>query len=432
MKHLFGLIFLSILTVVLTPENIARADTHTGNQTARIGVLAFRGVEAAKDQWAPLATYLDRSIQGWSFEIVPVTLVSAGEKIRSKELEFLITNPGHYVALSEKFGLSVLATRERRAAPEAQGLLRFGTAIFVLRSAGIETLNDLKGKSLAAVSPEAFGGFQLSWLEFNKQKIDPFKDIKSLRFMGFPQDAIVSAVQAGDVDAGIVRSGLLESLASEGRISLQDFTVLQGNDQLGYPHQVSGALYPEWPFTALPGIEKRLREKVTLALLATQMPGADTTGLRDLWSAPLSYESVRTLTTEYHLRDAPPELAPANPWGARLSMLALLATLALIAMTLSRRVKRSGAQPTTTDPEDETTVKIKSRFDTLTKREREILTMICTGEQSKAIAGKLGISPKTVEFHRSNLLHKTEAATSAQLVQLATRFGYDQGLSLGT
>ncbi len=426
-----GFILLSCLILATGLASPARADSHF--KTAHIGVLAFRGADAATDQWSSLATYLDKSVDGWRFEFVPVTLVSASEKIRAKELEFLITNPGHYVSLSEKFGLSVLATRERRTPPQAQGLLRFGTAIFVRSDSGIRTLNDLKGKRLAAVSPEAFGGFQLSWLEFDKQQIDPFKDIGSLRFMGFPQDAIVDTVLSGRVDAGIVRSGLLESLAAEGRIDLQDITVLQDNDQLGYPHHVSGALYPEWPFTALPGIEKTLREKVTLALLSTQTPSAETAALRDLWSAPLSYESVRTLTARYHLRDVPASVSASATWTTRLSIVALLATAAMALWALSRRRSRrlSDADPDD-DPEDKATVEIKSRFDTLTKREREILSLICTGEQSKTIASKLGISPKTVEFHRSNLLHKTEAATSAQLVQLATRFGYDQGLSLGT
>jgi DNA-binding CsgD family transcriptional regulator len=80
------------------------------------------------------------------------------------------------------------------------------------------------------------------------------------------------------------------------------------------------------------------------------------------------------------------------------------------------------------DPEAEA---VKQRFESLTNREREILMLICDGDPSRAIAEKLGISPKTVEYHRSNLLHKTDAGTTAHLVQLATRFGYDQGFSLG-
>ena len=73
----------------------------------------------------------------------------------------------------------------------------------------------------------------------------------------------------------------------------------------------------------------------------------------------------------------------------------------------------------------------RARFENLTRREREILSLICRGEPTKAIAGKLSISPKTVEYHRANLLHKTKARSTPRMVQLATRFGFDQVPTLG-
>jgi len=57
--------------------------------------------------------------------------------------------------------------------------------------------------------------------------------------------------------------------------------------------------------------------------------------------------------------------------------------------------------------------------------DREILRLICNGNSSKVIAEELGISVKTVEYHRANLLQKKQAVTTPQLVQLATRLGYD-------
>jgi FixJ family two-component response regulator len=73
----------------------------------------------------------------------------------------------------------------------------------------------------------------------------------------------------------------------------------------------------------------------------------------------------------------------------------------------------------------------RRKFESLTPSERQILSRICAGQPSKIIADGLGISPKTVEFHRANLLQKTKAGTTAHLVQLATRLGFDQGFSLG-
>jgi PAS domain S-box-containing protein len=52
----------------------------------------------------------------------------------------------------------------------------------------------------------------------------------------------------------------------------------------------------------------------------------------------------------------------------------------------------------------------------LTLREREIAQQLATGATSKQIARTLGISPRTVEAHRSRLMKKFQAATHGELV----------------
>ncbi len=387
------------------------------DRMSHIGVLAFRGAETTLQEWGPLAEYLTRTVEGWRFEIEPVTLVSAPDEIKSGHLDFLVTNPGHYVALAAEFGLSPLATRER-----SDGLMRFGTAVITRADSGILTLDDLRGRRVAAVSPDAFGGFQLAWHAFMAQGVDPFTDFKPLRFMGFPHDEIIRAVQRGEVDAGVIRGGLLEMLAAEGRFDLDEFVVLQSNSQMDFPYMVSGQLVPEWPFTAVPGVEKSLRESVTIALLVTQ--SLQSTGLADKWSAPLSYEGVRALSAAYHARDSENSI-----WIYIFAALAtLIAALGIFRWRKPQMVEIMPEEPVEPDPE---AVKTIALFERLTKREREVLALICDGLASKDIAEKLGVSLKTIEYHRSNLLQKTRAGTTAHLVQLATRFGYDLGNTLG-
>ena len=424
---------LCLLTLILIAAPMPlSAQSLSSDNVARIGVLAFLGAGSAESQWQPLAAYLSAAVNGWRFEVVPVTLVSAPDEIKSNGLEFLITNPGHYVTLAEQFDLGVLATRERRAQASGEGLLRYGTVIFSRKDSGIQILEDLKGKRLAAVSPDAFGGFQLAWQEMVNQGLDPLTDIDAIRFLGFPQDAIVAAVLDGDVEAGVIRSGLLESLAAEGRIDISELVVLQNNSQMGYPYMVSGRLYPEWPFTALPGIDKHLREAVLVALLGTQHPAVvEPFVLKDIWSAPLSYDEVRTLTAAYRAAN----MDSKKPYSVYLYVITIALAILLIWIgwqTMRRRKPASSPEVEERVPEDAPEIAdIKSKFQSLTKRELEILSMICTGNPSKEIAKTLGISPKTVEYHRANLLQKTAAGTTAHLVQLATRFGYDLGFSLG-
>lgn len=60
---------------------------------------------------------------------------------------------------------------------------------------------------------------------------------------------------------------------------------------------------------------------------------------------------------------------------------------------------------------------LRSNFDALTGREREVMELVVTGDSSKVIGMKLGISPKTVEIHRANIMKKLNVRTVAELVQ---------------
>ena len=59
----------------------------------------------------------------------------------------------------------------------------------------------------------------------------------------------------------------------------------------------------------------------------------------------------------------------------------------------------------------------------LTRREREILTLLLAGETSKAIATKLYISPRTVDTHRQRMMNKLGAHSPTQLFHVALQHG---------
>jgi RNA polymerase sigma factor (sigma-70 family) len=66
---------------------------------------------------------------------------------------------------------------------------------------------------------------------------------------------------------------------------------------------------------------------------------------------------------------------------------------------------------------------IHSRFDTLTPRERDVLRLVLRGLLNKQIAAELGISEKTVKFHRGRVMEKTQAGSVAELVRQAEKLG---------
>ncbi|PLR27307.1 DNA-binding response regulator [Caulobacter zeae] len=59
------------------------------------------------------------------------------------------------------------------------------------------------------------------------------------------------------------------------------------------------------------------------------------------------------------------------------------------------------------------------RLSGLTEREREVMALVVAGKVNKVIAYDLGISPKTVELHRSRIMTKMEATSLTRLVRMA-------------
>ena len=59
-----------------------------------------------------------------------------------------------------------------------------------------------------------------------------------------------------------------------------------------------------------------------------------------------------------------------------------------------------------------------ARFDSLSQRELEVLELVAQGKMSKVVADDLGISERTVEAHRSHIMHKLGIHTVAQLIRL--------------
>jgi DNA-binding CsgD family transcriptional regulator len=59
----------------------------------------------------------------------------------------------------------------------------------------------------------------------------------------------------------------------------------------------------------------------------------------------------------------------------------------------------------------------------LSKRELQVLLLMCDGLTGKEIAQRLGISPKNVEFHRAGIYKRLGLKTTAHLVRYAIRMG---------
>src|ERR1700739_3810281 len=63
--------------------------------------------------------------------------------------------------------------------------------------------------------------------------------------------------------------------------------------------------------------------------------------------------------------------------------------------------------------------RIRARFESLTPREREVLSLMTSGKPNKVMAADLGVSQPPLEIPRARVMDKTGAASLAQLVRMA-------------
>lgn len=66
---------------------------------------------------------------------------------------------------------------------------------------------------------------------------------------------------------------------------------------------------------------------------------------------------------------------------------------------------------------------LSRRYETLTPRERMVMTLLTAGRRNKQIAAELGTSEVTVKVHRANLMRKMEAGSLVDLAAMAAKLG---------
>ena len=300
---------------------LAATGSAAGREVA-IGVFAYQGERAAATDWSPVLAYLNGALPEHRFHLQQHDAAGLRQAIAERGVDLVITNPGYYVKMEAEFGLSRIATLDAVGTSPTQAL--GSTVIARADRPDLRGFADLAGKRIAAVAPDAFGGYLVAAREMLRQGFDPETAPREILFVGLPMTNVVAAVQDGRADAGIVRACLPEQMASQGEIRLADFRILAQRPQEGFPCALSTPLYPDWPIAVTRHTDPVLAKAVARALLA--MP--DTAGLS--WSVPADYQPVHDLYRELrigpyaYLREITPGGLVRRFWPWLLGILAVL------------------------------------------------------------------------------------------------------------
>ncbi len=293
-------LLLSLLLFSCAPQLLA-------SQPVTIGVLSHRGDAATLAHWSKTADYLSTELPDFRFTIVPLDFSEVDPAVGSGSVDFILVNPAIYVNLEVRHRVSRIATMKNRWKGEAYNL--FGGVIFARAERyDLNRLEDLRGSTLMGVDETSLGGFMMAVREFKGAGINPYRDLAEISFGG-THDNVVMAVRDGLVDAGTVRTDILERMQDEGRIKLSEFRIINQHTHQdvkdGYsefPLVHSTALYPEWPFSKVQHTSNLLASRVSIALaeMPEQHP-ATFSGKYAGWTIPLDYQPVHDLLRELML-----------------------------------------------------------------------------------------------------------------------------------
>ena len=285
-------------------------------ETLTVGILSFRPKAETREHWQPLMDYLSLAVPGKHFELQALSYSELNEAIARKEVDFVFTNPAHYVELRHRVNLSgALATAIETE--NGYSLSEFGGTIFSLKERGdINSLQDVADKRIALPDTSSLGGYQMQVFELVKAGM-PLPEPSHLLVTDTPHDEVVHAVLSGKADVGFVRAGVIEHMVEEGRLAAGRLKVLHRQDLQDFPFASSTRLYPEWPFIVMPQVDAHISRRVASALLAIE-PGSHlvkNVGLLG-FAVPADYSPVEELMRELRVPpfDTPLRVTVMDIW----------------------------------------------------------------------------------------------------------------------
>ena len=258
-------------------------------ETIHLGILNTSGNEAENVLYAETASVLKDKLKPRNVEVSTYDLPGLEKAIAAGKLDFFISNPGFYVSSRQKLDTTALASQSNQFFSRPDRALG---SVFVVPQQNNNnfSLRDLKGKSVCAVAPNAYGGLYIALGELNRRGFDPDKFFSSVHYSGYPMPKVLEDLKGGKCEAAIVRTCLLEELSSSRQIKSNEFRVIEPMPTSSNEYCIrSSELYPGWVFAATKNTSEALRKETTKILFS--LPAVQ----GNEWSVPRNFAELDNL-----------------------------------------------------------------------------------------------------------------------------------------
>ncbi|UPQ89268.1 sensor histidine kinase [Vibrio sinaloensis] len=210
-----------------------------------VGILALRGHHHTQQQWQPTIDWLNDHPE-YHFNLHTYDFKQLDEAFRQQKLDFILTSPGQATKLAREFPVSWLATQKTAFSDIPNKSI--ASVVIVANNSRFKQLADIDRAKIAAVSEQAFGGFLVLRYELDRLGLFHNKFFNNIQCTGPPTDNIILDMLAGRFEVAIVPACTLESLVSEGKVSLDQVRVLNEKRPANSVCRVSTPLYANWTF----------------------------------------------------------------------------------------------------------------------------------------------------------------------------------------
>jgi phosphonate transport system substrate-binding protein len=240
-QMLFCFFFISVFSAV----------TVQGASELTLGVIPFKTPRVVRNLYLPLASYLSDAL-GVNVRILTArSYEEYMEHVYARQYDIIALGSGFYFKAHDKAGYQAIA----------RGYPPFHSGIIVLKNSGITHLEQLKGKSMAAVNKTGRGGYKLQKRALLKKGVDPEQDMM-LTFKG-DNDSVIFSVLDGEYVAGAIRLDTLQRPL---------FTKIKDTLRVVYKSPKN----PQFPFAVRADMDQTLRKEILKSLTAVSMEQPET------------------------------------------------------------------------------------------------------------------------------------------------------------
>ena len=254
----FGMFF--ILLCLLFISDMANA-----KEKIVFGIFENRTRDIDANKYNVLEDYLNNMVnsQEYHIDIEMMTYDTINSAVRNKKVQFIMVSPLHYIELkNQNLISSTIATLVYSVVGNYSSSLA-GTIVTLQKRDDINSLQDIKNKKIATMGEGFFAAYHVPLYEFFKQDIKLNKDnfVISKSHYDF-----IEALKNGKADVGFARSGVVEKLIRENKISADELKYINEYKFEGFPYRVSTPLYPEMAICAMDGVNINIIREVASAL----------------------------------------------------------------------------------------------------------------------------------------------------------------------